>query len=151
MKIVVRSGKFRLRLYVPNTVLKSRLFYKYVIRKAVANGTPNAATDGTETANASDDALVVVSCDCGVDGSDKSTFDVDNTADNTAAECAAEGEVALPSASNNAHARQQAANVITRSTMVAVYRTLKRIIKTYGHFNLVEVRSDDGDQVIVRL
>ena len=147
MKIVVRSGKFRLRLYVPNTVLKSRLFYKYVIRKAVANGTPNAATDGTETANASDDALVVVSCDCDVDGSDESTFD----ADNTAAECAAEVEVALSSASNNAHARQQAANVITRSTMVAVYRTLKRIIKTYGHFNLVEVRSDDGDQVIVRL
>lgn len=147
MKIVVRSGKFRLRLYVPNIVLKSRLFYKYAIGKAVANGTPNAATDRTETANASDDALVVVSCDCDVDGSDESTFD----ADNTAAECAAEVEVALSSASNNAHARQQAANVITRSTMVAVYRTLKRIIKTYGHFNLVEVRSDDGDQVIVRL
>ena len=147
MKIVVRSGKFRLRLYVPNIVLKSRLFYKYAIGKAVAHGTPNAATDRTETANASDDALVVVSCDCDVDGSDESTFD----ADNTAAECAAEVEVALSSASNNAHARQQAANVITRSTMVAVYRTLKRIIKTYGHFNLVEVRSDDGDQVIVRL
>lgn len=40
---------------------------------------------------------------------------------------------------------------ITREHLTVLYNCLKTVIKRHGHFNLVEIRSDDGTKVIIRL
>ncbi len=41
--------------------------------------------------------------------------------------------------------------VLTKAMTKKIYRILKDQIKRHGHFNIVEIHSSDGDQVIVRI
>lgn len=46
---------------------------------------------------------------------------------------------------------QQETIRFTRKQQLELYRTLKDIIKTQGHFNLVEVQRDNGEKVLIRI
>ena len=40
---------------------------------------------------------------------------------------------------------------LSRKQVKEMYKALRRVIKTQGHFNLVEVESADGEKVLIRV
>ena len=120
MKIRIKADGHNIRLWLPTSILKTRIFYRVLTHggeKIVHGIRKNAKNDvQIETIQLQSNNLPEQS------------------------------EINLSQES-----AQQETIQLTRKQQLELYRILKNIIKTRGHFNLVEVESATGEKVLIRV
>lgn len=129
MKIRIKADGHNIRLWLPTSLLKSRIFYhilQHGVGKIASGVRKNAKNDEniTQVGPKNDAAESVVQV------KDLTQPQLNNSLEPTA---------------------QQERIFITRKLQLEMYRAIRHAIKTHGHFNLVEVESADGQRVLIRV
>lgn len=131
MKIVIKADGCHLCLWFPLSILKSRIGYR-AVKSSLDKNTRKYVAEYTQT--------------------NSITQDVQDT-DLKTSEQGLQVEVVAGIKTQNEQIKQEITKEISfnREQMVEIYNILKRRVKEYGHFNIVEVQSHDGEKVIIRV
>ena len=113
---VSEAGKRGIRLWLPLSLLKSRLVAS-LLRRAVDDDCDERKEDNADVSDLPVCSDVVSQCEDAADGKPS------------------DGVPKLP----------------TRKQLAALYRALRNAVKSCGHFDLVRVKSSDGDFVRIRI
>ncbi|MCH5159384.1 MAG: hypothetical protein J1F66_00860 [Clostridiales bacterium] len=103
MKIRIKADRHNIHLWLPTSLLKSRICY-HILQNGVRKNAKNAEISTREQE---------------------------------------ENVPKLPT--------QQKTVCISRKQQLDMYKALRQVIKTRGHFNIVEVESADGQKVLIRV
>ena len=137
MKIRIKAEGHNIRLWLPTSILKSRVFYR-VLTHGVEKITHGVVKNAENTENATQEQTENSSFEVAVQIEKSPQSQSDN----------------LPQSKPNNLPElptQQETVQFTRKQQLEMYRILKQVIKTRGHFNLVEVESADGQRVLIRV
>ena len=122
MKIVIKADGHNIRLWFPLSILKSRIAYN-----AAKNSLENQSCKHIAEQSAQE-----------MSTEEQEEFQVEVVADTSEQAEQIKQEIAKEISLN-------------REQMVEIYNILKRYVKENGHFNLVEVHSHEGEEVIIRV
>ena len=129
MKIRIKADGHNIRLWLPTSLLKSRICYS-ILRHGVGKISSGVRKNEKKAENATKEQTENGSLDAAVQVENLPQPQSDNSLEPTA---------------------QQEAIIITRKLQLEMYNVIKHAIKTHGHFNLVEVESADGQKVLIRV
>lgn len=160
MKIRVKADGHNINLWLPTSLLKSRLAYGIIKSSVKRNAKKQQKDDQNSNAELNETATNCIEVDQG----DQIAMRTENVganlqnAEDTCLQASDECNQAVDNRQDveteqptQPQSKPDGQFPITHKQVVALYKVLNKCIKANGHFNLVEVESHDGEKVIIRL